>query len=53
MQEIVLLTYLWWFKLPSVHVKNDFKISSKTVVDWSSFCRKVAIDVVFKNSEKI
>ncbi len=52
LQEIVLLTYLWWAKLPAVHIKNEFKFSSRTIVDWNSFCREVAIDVVFNHSEK-
>ena len=51
--EILLLTYLWWAKLPQIFVHNEFRFSPKTLVDWASFCREVAIDVVFKHSEKI
>ena len=53
LQEIVLLSYLWWSKLPQIHARKEFNFSSRTVVDWSNFCREVAIDVVFKNCEKI
>ena len=40
-------------KNPQIHAKKEFGFSSRTVVDWANFCREVAIDAVFKHSEKI
>ena len=31
----------------------QFAFAEQTLVDWSSYCREVAIDAVFKHSEKI
>ena len=33
MQEILLLSYLWWSKLPPIHIQNEFHFSSTTLVD--------------------
>ena len=51
--EVLLYTYIWWSKIPQIHAKKEFGFSSRTVVDWANFCREVAIDAVFKHSEKI
>ena len=40
MQEILLLSYLWWSKLPPIHIQNEFHFSSTTLVDWCNFCRE-------------
>jgi hypothetical protein len=51
--EILLFTYFWWHKTPMRHVKYEFGFSDRTLCDWASFCREVAIDQVFENSEPI
>ena len=43
---ILLFTYLWWFKVPLVQIKREYGFCSNTVVDWASFCREVAVDVI-------
>lgn len=51
--EILLFTYFWWYKVPLSQIKREYGFSSRTLVDWASFCREVAIDVVFTHSEPI
>lgn len=51
--EILLFTYFWWYKVPLSQIQREYGFSSRTLVDWASFCREVAIDVVFNHSEPI
>ncbi len=51
--EILLFTYHWWFQTPMNYLRQEYHFSDHTLVDWSNYCREVAIDVVITNSEKI
>ena len=51
--EILLFTYFWWYKVPLSHVRREYSFSSRTIVDWASFCREVAIDEVLEHSVQI
>ena len=51
--EILLITYFWWYKIPMRLLKIEYGYSDRTITDWASFCREVAIDTVFEHSEKI
>ena len=51
--EILLFTYHWWYETPSNLLKLEYGFAAHTIVDWSSFCREVAIDQVMNNPEKI
>ena len=51
--EVLLLMYNWWYKIPATVLKLEFGFSDHTMVDWASYCREVAIDQVFTQSEKI
>ncbi len=35
------------------HVKFEYGFSDRTICDWASFCREMAIDQVFEKSEPI
>ena len=37
----------------SISLREEFDFNLNTKVDWSNFCREIAIDVVLKNFEKI
>lgn len=51
--EILMFTYYWCYNIPMRVIRKEFKMSDKTIVDWSSFCRKVAVDQVLDNPVKI
>lgn len=51
--EVLLFTYFWWFKIPLNQIKREYGFADHTLVDWASFCREVAIDIVFNHSESI
>ena len=51
--EVLLFTYLWWYKTPLSQIQREYGYSSKTLVDWASFCREVAIDLMLERSEPI
>ena len=34
-------------------VRNEYHFSERTLVDWASFCREVAIDQVLEHPTKI
>lgn len=34
-------------------MNREYGFTNRTLVDWHSFCREVAIDTVMENSEKI
>lgn len=51
--EVLLYTYGWWAAVPMNFVRENFFFSERTIVDWASFCREVAIDEAMKNSEAI
>lgn len=50
--EIVLFTYFWYNKISLKQVRKEYSFSSKTVVDWASFCREVSIDIIFGESKE-
>lgn len=53
-KEICHFVGLWLFVTPKQTVlEKELGWSSKTVVDWTSFCREVCLIVINKNSEKL
>lgn len=48
-----MLTNAWWLGENGEVTKYNLQFSSHTLVDWNSFCREVAIDVVMNNPQKI
>ena len=53
MHEILMFTYYWWTGVPLNFIEKELGVAHQTIIDWASFCRELAIDVVFNNSEKI
>jgi hypothetical protein len=53
LHESLVFVYLWWIGEGNSQIEEQLALSPQTVVDWSSFCRDVAIEVVFNNSEPI
>ena len=53
MPEIMLITYMWWYKFPLRVISNEYGFTDRTLCDWASYCREVAIDAVFNHSEPI
>lgn len=53
LHESLVFVYLWWISEGNSQIEEQLALSPQTVVDWSSFCRDVAIEVVFNNSEPI
>ena len=51
--DIVMYTYYWWSELPQKYIQREVGVAHQTAVDWASFCREVAIDVVIEHSEQI
>lgn len=53
--DIIYFTALWCFVPHPRHalLEHELQVSSKTVVDWSNFCREVCIGWVHDNSEKL
>ena len=51
--EIVLFTYFWWNKILMSIGRKEYHFSDRTLVDWASFCREVAIDQVLEHPTKI
>jgi hypothetical protein len=51
--EVLLFTYHWWYNTPMKFIQQEYGLSNSTCVKWSKFCREVAIDQVFEQSEKI
>lgn len=51
--ESLLLTHCWWHQLPQSYCQFILKIAKHTSVDWASFCREVAVDIMITHSEKI
>ena len=53
-REILLITYMWWYKTPLSVMRREFGFTDRTCCDWASYCREVAIDEVMDhNSEAI
>lgn len=46
-------SYYWWQGMSAKFIEREVGLAHQTVVDWGSFCREVAIDVVFEHSEPI
>lgn len=51
--EILSLSYYWWHEMKPKHLIHDLQFEGHTIVDWSSFCREVAIDEVITKSVPI
>ena len=51
--EILLFSYYWWYSIPMRIIRKEFDLSDRTIVDWCSFCREVAVDQILENSLKI
>uniref|UniRef100_A0A224XVK7 Putative transposase-like protein n=1 Tax=Panstrongylus lignarius TaxID=156445 RepID=A0A224XVK7_9HEMI len=50
MIDILLLTYYWYHRCQNKFIIEDMNVSSRTVVDWKSFCREVCMDICVKES---
>jgi len=51
--EILILTYMWYYNVSFPLASHDYGFKRETVYDWASYCREVAIDAVFVQSQKI
>lgn len=51
--EVLLITYHWWYQVPLKMMRREYGFTDRTLCDWASYCREVAIDAVFNQSEKI
>ncbi|KAE8739811.1 hypothetical protein FOCC_FOCC014679 [Frankliniella occidentalis] len=53
LRKIVLITYMWAERFSQAQVMRECSISSKTVVDWFSFCREVCTTLMLRYHEPI
>lgn len=52
--QIIYVTYLWNQRQKTVKFcAREVRIDAKTVIDWFSFCREVAVDYCVHNSAKL
>lgn len=48
----MLLTYDVLNKVPSKHIKKEYKLGDYATCDWTNFCTEVILDYIERNSDK-
>lgn len=53
LENIVLLTYFWVYRVEQELVEHELGISHSTIVDWYNFSREVCLSILELNSQRI
>lgn len=53
LEECLQFFYLWTHGMSQDQIQHELQLSSRTDVDWASFCREVCETTIIRDSEKI
>ena len=52
-EECIQFFYLWTHGISQDQIQHELQLSSRTDVDWASFCREICETTILRDSEKI
>lgn len=53
LEQILLITYFWIYKVEQEFVKHELTICNQTIVDWYNYCREVCVSILQEDSELV